>query len=122
VNNQEFKIKLLKKSYALSLEIIKIASRLKNKDRLWFGIADQLIRSGTSIGANITEAQGAVSRRDFKNFIQHAYKSSWETQYWLGLIRDAKLISSSGLQPVIDQTKELAKILNSVLLSLKGKK
>ena len=57
-------------------------------------IAKQLLRSATSIGANIVEAEGASSKRDFTNFFSHSLKSANESLYWLGLLRDAKKIDS----------------------------
>ncbi len=120
MGENSFKELLLKRSYKFSLEVIKISSDLKKGQ--WFSLGDQLLRSATSIGANIAEAQGSSSRREFKTFLHHAFKSSWEARYWLGLIRDSKLISSKRVDPLLKECQELSKILSSILISLKGKK
>ena len=120
MGENSFKEQLLKRSYKFSLAVIKVAGELK-KDQ-WFSLADQLLRSATSIGANIAEAQGASSRREFKNFLHHAFKSSWETRYWLGLINESDLIPSQKINLLLKECQELNKILSSILLSLKGKK
>jgi len=85
-------------------------------------IAKQLIRSSTSIGANIIEAKGASSKKDFANFFSYALKSANESLYWLGLLRDAKKLNSPSLDYLLKETKELANILGSSILTLKGKK
>jgi four helix bundle protein len=62
-------------------------------DRIYFSIFDQLLRSGTSIGANIVEGKAGSSTKDFRNFYTIALKSANETKYWLCLIRDTILIN-----------------------------
>ena len=85
-------------------------------------IANQLLRSATSVGANIIEAKGASSRKDFTNFFSNSLKSANESLYWLGLLRDAKKINNAQLKCLLSETKELANILGSSILTLKGKK
>lgn len=85
-------------------------------------IAKQLLRAATSIGANIVEAKDASSKRDFTNFFSQALKSANESLYWLGLLRDAKKINNARLEYLLNETEELANILGSSILTLKGKK
>jgi four helix bundle protein len=85
-------------------------------------IANQLLRSATSVGANIVEAKGASSKKDFTNFFCNSLKSANESLYWLGLLRDAKKINDTQLEYLLTETKELANILGSSILTLKGKK
>ncbi|MBL7070541.1 MAG: four helix bundle protein, partial [Candidatus Omnitrophica bacterium] len=75
----------------------------------------------TSIGANIIEAQASSSKRDFTNFFNHSLKSANESIYWLRLLKDAKKINNSQLEFLLNETKELANILGSSILTLKGK-
>ncbi len=89
------------KSFAFALEIIRLYQRLK-RDRE-FVVAQQLLRAGTSIGANVEEAQAAQSRRDFISKMSIASKEARETRYWLLLIKE------SGLTDV-DVTRELAAV------------
>ena len=72
------------------MQIISLTDALSNKRSVWV-IADQLIRSATSIGANLTESKASSSRREFKKFYEIALKSANETKYWLGLLRDSGL-------------------------------
>ena len=85
-------------------------------------IMNQLLRSATSIGANIVEAQASSSRKDFTNFLNYSLKSANESLYWLGLLKDARKIHSNQLEYLLQETQELANILGSSILSLKGKK
>jgi four helix bundle protein len=81
-------------------------------------ISNQLLRSGTSIGANISEAQSAVSKRDFSNKMMIALKEANETQYWLKLLNEANG-SSQKLKILIFECEEIIKILRSINLSIK---
>jgi len=85
-------------------------------------IAKQLLRSATSIGANIIEAQASPSRKDFANFFNHALKSAHETKYWLCLLRDSHKADMEVTNTLIQEVEELAKILGSSILTLRGKK
>ncbi|MDT0677983.1 four helix bundle protein [Autumnicola musiva] len=112
---------LAQKSYSFALEIITNCKLLMNEKRE-FILSKQLLRSGTSIGANIAEANGAISTADFSAKISIAYKESLETKYWLSLLKDAEYISLKDferLQPLAD---ELSKILFSILKSTRLKK
>jgi len=85
-------------------------------------ITAQLLRSATSIGANIIEAQASSSRRDFTNFFTHSLKSANESLYWLGLLKDAKNIDGQEMDFLLQETKELGNILGSSIITLKGKR
>ena len=119
--NSKLKTDLKHRAYQYSIKIIEFLDTLP-KDASTEVITKQLLRSATSIGANIVEAKGASSKRDFTNFFSHSLKSANESLYWLGLLRDAKKINSAQLEYLLDETKELANILGSSILTLKGKK
>lgn len=87
-------------------------------------IGRQLLRSATSIGANIIEAQAGRSKKDFTNFYHTALKSANETKYWLCLIRDKtkKKEVKSRAEDLLKEASEIANMLGSSLLTLKGKK
>jgi len=123
VQNQNSKLKteLKYRAYQYSIKIIEFLDTLP-KDITSEVITKQLLRSATSIGANIVEAKGSSSKKDFTNFFSHALKSANESLYWLGLLRDAKKINNAQLEYLLDETKELANILGSSILTLKGKK
>ena len=89
-------------------------------ERIFFSIFDQLVRSGTSIGANIVEGKSGSSTKDFKNFYTIALKSSNETKYWLCLIRDTILINDKDeINKLIVEANELSKIIASIIINLK---
>ncbi|MDA8164965.1 MAG: four helix bundle protein, partial [Desulfobacteraceae bacterium] len=86
-------------------------------------LGKQVLRSGTSIGANAHEAQGAQSKADFIAKMSIAYKEAIETAYWLRLIKESKLVVPDRLQDLSYETEQLLKILSSILLtSKKGKR
>jgi four helix bundle protein len=99
VQNQNSKPKtdLKRRAYKYSIGMIEFLDTLP-KDTSSQVIAKRLLRSATSIGANIVEAKGASSKRDFTNFFSHSLKSTNESLYWLGLLRDAKKIESTRLE------------------------
>ena len=119
--NSKLKTELKHRAYQYSIKLIKFLDTLP-QDTSTGVIGKQLLRSATSIGANIVEAKSASSRRDFTNFYSHALKSANESLYWLGLLRDAKKIKNTQLNYLLNETQELANILASSILTLKGKK
>jgi len=85
-------------------------------------ISDQLLRSATSIGANIVEAKASSSKRDFIKFYEIALKSANETEYWLGLLKDATQADKNKTNQLLVEVEEISKMLGSSLLTLKNKK
>jgi four helix bundle protein len=80
------------------------------------------MRSATSIGANIIEAQASSSKREFTNFINHSLKSANESKFWLALLRDSGKANRQSVDQLLTETRELANILASSILTLKGKR
>lgn len=119
--NSKFKTDLKKRCYLLSLKVISVSDSLPQKRSAWI-IADQLIRSTTSIGANLTEAKASSSRLEFKKFHEIALKSSNEAKYWLELLLDAKLSDQKIINPLILELEEISKMLAAGIIKLKGKK
>ena len=119
--NSKYKVKLKDRAYRYSIDIIEFLDTLP-KDTTSGIIMNQLLRSATSIGANIIEAQASSSRKDFTNFLNYSLKSANESLYWLGLLKDARKIHSNQLEYLLQETQELANILGSSILTLKGKK
>ncbi len=81
---------ILHKTYEFGLRIVKLYLHLR-KNKVDLGLCSQLLNSGTSIGANVEEAVGGSSRKDFINKLQTAYKEARETRYWLRLFKDGKV-------------------------------
>ena len=119
--NSKFKCNLQERCYKFSLDIIKLADILPNK-RSSRVITNQLIRSGTSIGANLVESKASSSRLEFKKFHEISLKSANESKYWLKLIHDAKLVKSENVVKLLSEVDELAKMIAAGILTLKGKR
>lgn len=104
---------LLEKSFAFSVRIIRLYQYLcKQKE---FSLASQILRSGTSIGANIEEANGGISVADFSSKISIAYKEARETRYWLFLLKETEYIEEKLFKSLETDCEELLKILYASL-------
>jgi len=101
------------KSYEFALRIMKLCTQLRNGNR--YEVSNQLLRSGTSIGANVEEALAGQSRKDFFAKMSIASKEARETNYWLRLVKDAGLFDKQRLQGIISESDELVKILTSIV-------
>lgn len=118
---QNSKLELKRRAYLFAITIIKFVEILP-RDRATQIIIDQLIRSVTSIGANIIEAQASSSRRDFLKFFEYALKSANETKFWLGLLRDTQKANANKTNKLLKETNEIANMLGASVLTLKNKK
>ncbi len=101
------------KSYHFALKIIDLYRSLCEHNE--FLISKQLLRSRTSIGANVEEATAAQSKRDFIAKMAISSKEARETNYWLRLLRDSRLCPSVELSELIDESEQLIKILTSII-------
>lgn len=119
-NNEDFKKRLISRAFMLARQTISLVDKFPSKRSAWV-ISDQLIRAGTSIGANIIEAQAASSKKDFINFLNHALKSGNETKFWLTLAKDLDVKLVSEIELLLQETDELSRILGSSISTLKGK-
>jgi four helix bundle protein len=118
--NSKFKIDLKSRCYKFSLDVITLIDNLPNKRTTWI-IADQLLRSATSIGANLIEGSAASSRLEFKKFHEIALKSANETKYWLNLLKDSNLVKKENTENVSNEATEIANMLAAGVLKLKRK-
>ncbi len=101
------------KSFEFSLKIIKLYQQLQ--DQREYVISKQLLRSGTSIGANIEEATAAESRRDFVHKLGIASKEARETNYWLRLLDQSNLAAGVEIKPLLDDADELVRMLTAIV-------
>lgn len=101
------------KSYDFALQIIKLCTRLRESKH--FEISSQLLRPGTSIGANVEEALAGQSRKGFFAKMCIASKESRETNYWLRLIKDAGIFDKQESRELIGASEELIKILTGIV-------
>ena len=102
-----------RKSCDFALRIIKLYQTLKQKQ--YFEISAQIIKSGTSIGANVEEALAAQSRKDFIAKMSIASKEARQANCWLRLIRDSVLMPEENVEVLVVDSEELVKILTSIV-------
>ena len=107
---------ILRLTFEFSLEIIKYTEKLEMVRK--FNLANQLFRSGTSIGANVREAQGCESRNDFVHKMKMAYKKAEETRYWLELCSKAESYPSP--EGLFDKIISILRILGKIIHSSKS--
>jgi four helix bundle protein len=117
----KFKNDFKKRLYNFVLRLIKFIDKLP-RDSVCQTMGNQLIRSGTSILANYIEANSASSKRDFINFFTHSLKSANESKVWLTLLRDLSKGDKKELEWLLKELIEIANIIASSILTLKGKK
>jgi four helix bundle protein len=84
-------------------------------------LSKQLLRSGTSIGANVEESIGGQSQKDFLSKISIAYKEARESIYWLRLLQDADYLSENEVKSLIKDAEELCKMLGKIQITLKSR-
>jgi four helix bundle protein len=106
------------KAYAFALEIVRIYKKLAN-DKKEYVLSKQLLRSGTSIGANINEAMSGQSKRDFVHKLNIALKEARETSYWLNLLKDAEYINVIEFDKLNKGCNEIVKMLSSIIMTTK---
>jgi len=110
---------LLEKSFQFSLRIVKTFQLLR-ENKVERDVCLQLIRSGTSIGANVEEAIGGASRKDFINKLQIAYKEARETRYRLMQCNESSLIPKNFAESLISDCEEILRILTAISNSSKA--
>jgi len=112
---------IVEKSYKFAVRIVILYKYLVDEKKE-FVLSKQILRSGTSIGANINEAQSAESKLDFIHKLGISAKEIRETQYWLNLLNDTNLIDKKSFDSILKDCKELLTITNSIILTVKRKK
>ena len=110
---------IVERTVRYSLKIIHLY-RIVCNDDVGRVLGKQLLRSGTSVGANVHEAQGAQTKADFNAKMYIAYKEARETAYWLKLVAEAGIVNGRLLPEISDETNQLIKILSSILLTSKS--
>lgn len=101
------------KSYGFALRIIKVYKYL-SQEKKEFILSKQLLRSGTSIGANIEESIGGQSKADFFTKLTIAYKETRESKYWIRLLRDSEYLTVDQAEDLLKDVEELLKIISSI--------
>ncbi|MBT3817467.1 MAG: four helix bundle protein [Candidatus Magasanikbacteria bacterium] len=118
-DNNAFRDILKKRIYNWTVQLtIHLRSISKKDSRFTESIIIQLLRSGTSVGANYVEAIGAPTTKDFRRFLSYALKSCNESKYWLALIRDTHIDESKKHNDLLQEAIELANILGKSVSTL----
>ena len=104
------------KSFGFAIKVVELYKYLV-ENRKEYVLSKQVLRSGTSIGANVEEAIGGQSKKDFVSKLSIAYKETRETIYWLKLMKETKYIENSQADELIGNCDELARIIAAILKS-----
>jgi len=108
------------KSFCFAVKVVKLCKGLCD-DKKEFVLSKQLLRSGTSVGANIEEAIGGQSAKDFFTKITIAYKETRETMYWLKLLFAAEYITKQQSENLLKEANEICRILGKIQIAMKNK-
>lgn len=108
------------RAYQFSKNVVLFIGSIKF-ERIYHSIFDQLIRSSTSIGANLVEATAGSSTNDFIKFYTIALKSANETKYWLCLVRDTIDVDKNIVVELLNEADEISKIVASIIVATKGR-
>ncbi len=111
---------LYQKSFEFAVRIVKFYKYLLKKDKDLRALYEQLLRSGTSIGANVSEAQSAHSKKDFVNKLNISLKESRETDFWLKVLHAAEIINENEFESIYKDCDELERLLVSSIKTAKG--
>ncbi len=118
-SNESFKQEFKKRCFRFSLSVLKTCELLREK-RINWPIIDQLVRSATSIGANIVEGGNSTSKKEFINYFQIALKSASEALYWLALLREINEDYQKQIDSLIKECTEIKKLISTIILNTKS--
>ena len=111
---------IVDKSYRFANRVVKLYKFLCVEQKEWV-LSQQLLRSGTSIGANVREAQRAQSRKDFVAKLNVALKEAYESEYWLELLKDNEFLTPDQYNSMYKDCRELTNILSQIVITSKSK-
>ena len=107
------------KSFHFALRIVKLCRFLQETQKEYI-MTKQLLRCGTSIGANVAESEHAQSRADFTSKLNIALKEATETDYWLRLLHEAELLRDGQFQSIYADCQEIERLLASIVKTTKN--
>ncbi len=110
------------RSFKFALAVIELCRKLDEKPGVSRTLSNQLLRSGTSIGANIEEGQASQSRPDFVSKYSIACKEARETHYWLKLLCASKIVPPDSVNDIIIECNELIAILTTIIIKIRKTK
>jgi four helix bundle protein len=107
------------RTFSFALEILRLCRSLDSKSRSLRILAQQLLRSGTSVGENVQEAQAGQSRPDFISKYNIALKEARETLYWLRLVDASRELSNGACKILLREADEIARVIASIIVKAK---
>lgn len=107
------------KSYAFAITIVNTCKFLQTEQKEYL-LSKQLLRSGTSVGANIEEAIGGQSRKDFYAKLTISYKEARETKFWIKLLTDTDYLTTAQSKPLLNDIEELLRIIGSIQKTIRN--
>ena len=110
---------ILQKSFRFAVRITNL-SRYLQKEKSEYVLSKQILRSGTSIGANVTEAQRAQSKADFLSKLSIALKEADETKYWLNVLYQTHYLNSQEFRSIYKDIREISALLTAICMKLKS--
>lgn len=113
---------LPERTFEFATRVVNLCRHLDGRPGVSRTLAKQLLRSGTSIGANVEEGQASQSRADFISKYSIACKEARETHYWLRLLATTGVIERQQVEPLIKESDELVAILTTIIKKLRAKK
>jgi four helix bundle protein len=110
---------IAERTFKFGVSVIKISNSL-SKTPASFAIARQIVRSGTSVGANVEEAQDGLTKKEFIRSMSIALREARETRFWLRMTIESKLLPRTEVNPVLGESEELIKILVTIVRNSKA--
>ncbi len=122
-DKEQFKKDFIRRLIRFTIALIRLGEKVRENNKLLWSLADQFIRSGGSVGANVVEAKGSGSKKDYIHYFEIALKSANETIYWLMVLRETVDIRIRGeVEVLYREAVEIAKIIGASVLTMKGKR
>ena len=122
VNVDDRPMDICERTFEFAVRIVNLSSYLLGRPGVSRTLANQLLKAGTSVGANIEEAQGGQSRADFISKNAIALKEARETHYWLRLLVASKVVPESRVSELRDEAEQLTRIIGSIVVSARRSK
>jgi four helix bundle protein len=108
------------RAFNFAVRVVNLCQSLEGKKGVSRTLANQLLRSGTSVGANLEESKGGQSRADYLSKVSIALKEARETRYWLRLHVATDIIPENQLAPLLDESNQIVAILTTIVKKLKS--
>lgn len=108
------------RAFEFAVRVVKLCQVLDETSGASRTLANQLLRSGTSIGANLEESKGGQSKADYLTKVSISLKEARETHYWLRLLTATEIVPQKQLEPLMDESNQIVAILTTIVKKLKG--